>query len=129
MDNKAKLMDTFKKIAAVAFIVSFIMGAMLVGKMGASYLSPITAKYIFIGSGAIALFFNLLSFDTGKNNPIFNFIYWIGSIVVFGGLVSLMMRWPYAMYTVIAGIALLGVSFLISPERKPKENRTDILDN
>lgn len=130
MDNRKRLLEIFKRIAGVAFAVSFLMAIVLFGNVGREYINLITAKYVFIGAGAVALLFNLLSFEAGKHNPIFSFVYWAGSLVVFIGLVFFMMRWPYGFYILIVGLAILGASLLLSPARKEESKaKDDLLDN
>lgn len=130
MDNKKRLLDIFKKIAGVAFAVSFLMAIVLFGNIGREYISLITAKYVFIGAGAVALLFNFLSFEAGRHNPIFSFVYWAGSLVVFIGLVFFIMRWPFGMYILVSGLIVLGGSLLLSPQRKEQsKEKDDLLDN
>ena len=130
MDNRKRLLEIFKRIAGVAFAISFLMAIVLFGNIGREYINPITAKYVFVGAGAIALLFNLLSFESGKHNPIFSFDYWAGSLIVFIGLVFSIMRWPFGMYILIGGLVILGGSLLLSPNRKEESKaKDDLLDN
>ena len=119
-----------KKIAGVAFGIAFLMAIVLFTGNGRSYISIPVAKMVFIIAGAIGLFLNLLSFRNGKNGSVFSFFYWAGSLIVFLGLIFLLMHWPYGYYIVIAGMAVLGVSFIL-PEKlmaEPK-NDSDLLDD
>ena len=122
-----------KKVAGIAFGIAFLMAIVLFTGNGRSYISIPTAKIIFIGSGAIGLFLNLLSFQSGKNGSIFSFFYWAGSLVVFLGLIFLIMRWPYGYYIVIGGMAILGISFFLpeklNDNKKPNADLLDDLDN
>ena len=119
-----------KKIAGIAFGIAFLMAIVLFTGNGRSYISISTAKIIFIISGAVGLFMNLLSFRSGKNGSVFSFLYWAGSLVVFLGLIFLIMRWPYGYYIVIGGMSILGISFIL-PEKlvSPKKNDSELLDD
>jgi drug/metabolite transporter (DMT)-like permease len=119
-----------KKIASVAFGIAFLMAIVLFTGNGRSYISIPVAKMIFIIAGAIVLFLNLLSFRTGKNGSVFSFLYWAGSLIVFLGLIFLLMHWPYGYYIVIAGMAVLGISFIV-PEKiiEQGKNDSDLLDD
>ncbi len=119
-----------KKIAGIAFGIAFLMAIVLFTGNGRSYISISTAKIIFIISGAVGLFLNLLSFRSGKNGSVFSFLYWAGSLVVFLGLIFLIMRWPYGYYIVIGGMSILGISFIL-PEKlvSPKKNDNELLDD
>ena len=130
MDSRKRMMEIFKRISGVAFAISFLMAIVLFGNVGRAYISLITAKYVFIGAGAIALLFNLLSFESGRHNPIFSFVYWAGSLVTFIGLVFFIMRWPFGIYILIGGLVILGGSLLLSPNRQEVDkSQDDLLDN
>ena len=119
-----------KKIASVAFGIAFLMAIVLFTGNGRSYISIQVEKMMFIIAGAIGLFLNLLSFRTGKNGSVFSFFYWAGSLIVFLGLIFLLMHWPYGYYIVIAGMAVLGISFIV-PEKiiEQGKNDSDLLDD
>lgn len=118
-----------KKIAGIAFAIAFIMALRLFGDIGREYISLYNAKLVFMGAGAIGLLLNLFSFQTGKHNPIYSFLYWGGSIILFIGLVFLQFQWPYGFYIIIAGLLILGVSFLIPIEENKAKKNSDLLDN
>ena len=127
MDNRKQMLEIFKRIAGVAFALSFLMAIVLFADVGRQYISLITAKYTFISAGAVALLFNLLSFESGKHNPIFSFVYWVGSLIVFTGLVFFIMRWPFGVYILTGGLVILGGSLLLSPNRKEMDKSSDDL--
>lgn len=124
-----KSLELIKKISGVAFAIAFLMALVLFANVGRQYISIYTAKMIFIAAGAIGLFLNLLTFKTGKNSPIFNFSYWIGSIVLFIGLIFLQFRFPYGYYIIIAGLVILGLSFFLPSSPSKKQEDSDILDS
>lgn len=121
------MLEIFKRIAGVAFALSFLMAIVLFADVGRQYISLITAKYTFISAGAVALLFNLLSFESGKHNPVFSFVYWVGSLIVFTGLVFFIMRWPFGVYILTGGLVILGGSLLLSPNRKEMDKSSDDL--
>lgn len=118
-----------RKLAGISFALAFLMAIVLFTNTGREYISLSTAKYIFMISGAIGLFMNLLNFQSGKHTVLFNFLYWSGSIVLFTGLTFILMHWPYGFYIVIGGGIIMGASFIL-PERliQKKEAESDILD-
>lgn len=130
MDENNALTKNLKRAAAISFAIAFIMAINLFGEIGRSVISLPTARLIFIAAGGVGLILNLITFQTGKFHPVYNFMYWIGSIVVFLGLVFLLMNWPYSKFILIAGMLLVGVSFFLPKsmvERSP--NDSDLLDN
>ena len=118
-----------RKLSGIAFAIAFLMAIVLFTNTGREYISLSMAKYIFMISGAIGLFMNLLNFQSGKHTILFNFLYWSGSIVLFIGLTFILMHWPFGFYIVIAGGIIMGASFIL-PERliQKKEVESDILD-
>ena len=130
MNKRERNMSIIRSIAGAAFGISFLMAIFLFTDIGRGFISLLTAKYIFIGSGAVGFCLNLLAFQSGKHHPIYNFVYWSGSIVLFVGLVFILMRWPYAFYIVISGIVIVGISFLLPAQlsnAKPKD--PELLDD
>jgi hypothetical protein len=118
-----------KKFAGFCFGIAFLMAIVLFTGTGSQFISISLAKYIFMISGAIGLLLNLLSFKSGKHSPVFNFLYWSGSIILFVGLTFVLMRWPYGFYIIVTGMGVLGISFII-PESIIKEDKnTDLLDD
>ncbi|OFZ66348.1 MAG: hypothetical protein A3D92_15450 [Bacteroidetes bacterium RIFCSPHIGHO2_02_FULL_44_7] len=118
-----------KKLAAFFFALAFLMAIVLFTNVGRAYIPLYIARIIFMSSGAIALLLNLISFQSGKSTPLFNFLYWIGSILVFVGLVFFIMHWPYGFYILIAGLFVTGLSFLLPENLVSKaEDNEDLLD-
>lgn len=119
-----------KKISGIAFGIAFLMAIVLFTGTGRNYISIPLAKTIFIITGAVGLFLNLLGFKSGKNNIVFNFLYWAGSLITFFGLIFLIMHWPYGYYIVISGMGVLGISFIV-PEKmiEQEKSNNDILDD
>ena len=126
-------MTLLKRIAAVAFVVAFAMAVVIFTGYGRNFIDIRTARIVFIVSGAVALAFNLFSFQGGKHTPLFNFIYWTGSIVTFIGLVGMQFKVQYSKYIMIGGMVILGLSLVlptkwitkIATTEKPK----DVLDD
>ena len=118
-----------KRYSGIAFAIAFLMAIVLFGGVGRQYISMSLARTIFIIAGAIGLILNLLSFRSGKHGPLFNFLYWTGSIVLFVGLNFILLHYPYATYIVVSGIAILGISFVL-PEKlaEPNNKNSDLLD-
>lgn len=124
-----KSQPILKKIAAVAFAIAFLMGINLFLGYGRSIIPVQTARYIFIAAGAIGLVFNLMSFDSGKQNPILNFTYWAASIVIFTGLIAQLMHWPYAKQIILGGMIIMGISFFLKSDKTDSDGDQEILDD
>ena len=118
-----------KKIAGIAFAIAFLMAIILFTGYGRNYIPVYYAQNIFLIAGAIGLLFNLLTFQTGKNGVLFSFLYWSGSIVLFIGLTFLTLRLPYGFYIIVAGMVILGVSFILPEKLLKEEKSSDLLDD
>lgn len=119
-----------KRIAAICFAIAFLMAIVLFTGTGAQYIPRLSAKFIFLAAGALGLLLNLLSFRYGKHDANFNFIYWLGSIILFIGLTFMIMHWPFGMYIVMGGMSIVGVSFFIQPKILDDHSKNDdLLDN
>ena len=118
-----------KRIAAICFALSFIMAIALFTDLGSGIISRITARSFFLIFGAAALILNLLSFRYGKHPAGFNFLYWLGSIVVFIGLTFILFHWPYGYYIILAGMGTVGLSFFYRPNLDDVQENDDLLDD
>lgn len=119
-----------KKVAGFLFIVAFLMAIVLFTRFGSNLVPLSLAKLIFLISGAVAILLNLISFRQGKHSAEFNLIYWIGSILLFLGLVFKLMHWPYSTYIILGGIAIVGISFIYNPSfEKEQDESNDLLDS
>lgn len=120
-----------KRLAGIFFAIAFIMALVLFAGVGRQYIPIYTARIIFMVSGAIGLVLNLFSFQSGKHSPIFNLLYWSGTIVTFTGLVFMQMHWPNGYYILVSGVIIIGASFIVPESTKldSKEDQEDILDN
>jgi hypothetical protein len=124
-------MTIMKRLASLFFGLAFLMALNLFADVGREWISTSLARTLFIAFGAVALVLNLLSFQGGKNSPVFNFLYWAGTIIAFVGLVFQQFHLPYGMYILIAGMIVLGIS-LVLPEslaRSENEKRDDLIDD
>lgn len=121
-------MEIVKKIAGICFALAFAMALVLFAGIGRTYISLFTARWIFMIAGALGLMLNLISFQVGKHQPLFSFIYWSGSIVLFAGLIFMQFRLPYSQYILITGVLVLGLSFVLPSDFDQKKNEDDLLD-
>jgi len=123
-------MAILKRIGGFAFILAFVFALNIFAGIGRNIIPLGTARFLFIGLGGLGLILNLVTFQTGKHHPIFNLVYWIGSILTFLGLIALFMNWPYARYILIGGMITIGVSFFLPKKwAEPKESSSDLLDD
>jgi hypothetical protein len=120
-------MNQLLKKASISFnIIAFVLAAMLIVNRTYGFQKEIKIGfYIF---GAIAL---ILSFINAKNDQeqTFNPLFWIGTLVIFIGLVFKTANLPYSYYIIIGGGLITGISYLFNPMSTKKEENSDLLDN
>lgn len=118
-----------KKISGLSFAVAFVMAIVLFTNIGRDYIPVYIAKYIFITSGAIGLVTNLIGFQNNNSSPLYNFLFWAGSLILFFGLIFLLMRWPYGFYIIVFGLFVVGASFILPESLLKKKDDSELLDD
>jgi heme/copper-type cytochrome/quinol oxidase subunit 4 len=119
-----------KRIGMIGFVLAFICAVVVFSGYGSQLLSRQHAKIGMIIFGAIGLFMNLLSFKYQQENENYNILFWIGSIVIFFGLILRIERLPFSQYVIIAGTLLSGISFFFNPfSTSNRKSKDDLLDN
>ncbi len=79
--------------------------------------------FLFLGGGGLLI--NFLSFQlNNKEHPAINFIFWLGALTLFAGLVFKIMHWPYQKILIISGIVFLTASYFGRSiiKKSPDEN-------
>ncbi len=123
-------MAQIKKIAGLCFALSFVCMALLFVK------SPFISDYksllktAFLIFGALAMLFNLISYNySKKGNTLFNFLFWVGAIFIFFGIIFKMFHYPYRTILLMSGLFISAVSFIVSKFYKEnKKNNSDLID-
>ena len=119
-----------KRIASICFAVAFLMAIVLFANVGTKFIPMPIARIIFMVAGACGLVLNLFSFQSNKRNPVFTLVYWLGSLILFTGLIFQLQHWPYNKIIVLVGLGITGVSFFLSPTLLTGESdNSDILDD
>jgi hypothetical protein len=128
--DQERILGIFKTIGGICFLLAFVLALNLFTGIGRNIMALSTARFLFILLGGLGLVLNLVTYQTGRFHPLYNLVYWLGSIVTFIGLVLLLLRLPFSRWTLIAGIAIIGVSFFL-PKKwvDRKEENSDLLDD
>jgi len=121
----------FSRLSFGAFILSMLALAIL-----STGYNPFGFSYDFLFYfgvvilGVLGFVFSLLSnfFDTPKKrvNGVQSFVFYIGMMFIFAGIVFKFMHYPYVMHLFVAGILISLVSIFI--KIKPKSENEDLLD-
>jgi len=119
-----QIMHLLKRIASLCFGVAFLMALVMFTGYGSQWVAPQNAKMVFLVMGGLALVLNLISFRFGKHDPSFSLFYWLGTVVLFIGLMHMILHWPYAYFILIAGMIMVGISFFI-PKGTIEATETD----
>jgi chromate transport protein ChrA len=123
-------MELVKKIAGLCFALSFMCMALLFVKFSfvSEYRSEL--KTAFLIFGALAMVFNLISYNNSKiGNTLFNFLFWVGAILIFFGIIFKMFHYPFHTLLILAGLFISASSFIISKfYKEDKKNDSDLVD-
>ena len=120
----------FKRIASVCFAIAFILAIAVFTNYLGDIISKQNAKYGIIVFGGIALLMNLLSFRFDKNTENNNPVFWVGSVLIFVGLILKMQNQILNQYILIAGLSIVGLSYFYNPFKKEEDTvDDDLLDN
>lgn len=121
----------FSRLSFGAFILSML--ALVILSTG---FNPFGFSYDFlfyfgvIILGVLGFVFSLLSnfFDTPKKrvNRIQSFVFYIGMLFIFAGIVFKFMHWPFVIHLLALGILISLTSIFIKV--RPKNDNEDLLD-
>lgn len=115
--------------ASFSYILGMLAAVLLLTRH--TYGFPVLLKVIFFTAGAIGLLLSLLQFryqDESKEENDFNLLYWIGSVAIFLGFIFRLNGSPLHIFVLLAGLAIVGLSFVINPFKKSKNTSEDLLD-
>lgn len=116
----------FSKLSFVAFFLSALSIGMLYTGINPLRLSYDTLMFMFIIIGLIGFLMSMLSvFFDSKNqrtNKAASFIFYIGIIIVYAGLIFKFMHWPMSRPIMITGAFIALGSFFIRYRNTPKDD-------
>lgn len=119
----------FKRIASICFALAFILAIPVFTNVFSEFIPKVYAKYGIIIFGGIALLMNLLSFrfdeKSENNNPLF----WMGTVLVFVGLIFKMQHLAYDQIILVGGLFVVGLSYFFNPFKKSDDKDENLLDS
>jgi len=118
----------FKRIGSVCFAFAFLLAIIVMTGYGSDIISKSMARMGIILFGAIALLMNLLSFRYDPQAEGNNLIFWIGSAIIFVGLIFKMQHYPFNQIILIVGLGVAGLSFFYNPFKKESNQDDELLD-
>ena len=119
-----------KRLGAISFGLAFLMVVFMYLRVNVAGFSAGTFRMLFLAFGALGLLFNFISFATGKHSPLYSFVYWLASLVIFAGLIFRWMHWPHSDKILLIGLLGFGVTLFIPSKREEAEKSDDqLLDN
>lgn len=119
-----------KRIGFIGFMLAFVCAIVIFSGYGSQLISRQNAKIGMIVFGAIGLLMNLLSFKYQQDNEQYNILFWIGSLIIFFGLILRIELINISSYVIIAGTFISGISFFYNPFSKTnRKSNEDLLDD
>lgn len=119
----------FKRIGAICFALAFILAIGVFTDYLSDIISKANAKWGIIIFGGIALLMNLLSFRYDPDSESNNLIFWIGSVLIFVGLILKISHQQYDQYVLLGGIFVVALSYFFNPFKKEEGADDDLLDS
>lgn len=121
-------MNWLKVIAGFSYAISFLIAAALFSGYNFGFPAFRLAE-LFLLLGGLGFGLNLLSYKNDKmGNPLANLAFWLGALLIFIGLVFKMLFWPNALWIMIAGAIVMGISLFIYRKKPTSINDQDVLD-
>ncbi|MDX1653056.1 MAG: hypothetical protein R3277_11220 [Brumimicrobium sp.] len=122
----------WSKLSFIAFFVSLLSLVSLSTGINPLYLSYDILFYLgVVIFGLLGFIFSILAnfFDRNRRrqNPVQSFIFYLGMIFVFAGIIFRFMHWPFTIYLFGTGILVSLVSMFIPFNREPSSG-DDLLD-
>jgi drug/metabolite transporter (DMT)-like permease len=116
----------FSKLSFLAFFLSALSIGMLYTGINPLRLSFDTLLFMFIIIGLIGFLMSMLSIFFDQKNQRINkaasFIFYIGIIFVYAGLIFKFMHWPFSRPIMISGAVIALGSFFIRYRNTPKDD-------
>ncbi|MFN5981855.1 MAG: hypothetical protein ACK476_09110 [Fluviicola sp.] len=86
-----------------------------------------TLRILFICFGALGIILNLLQVkEEGLENS--NLLHWIGSLIVFIGLIGKTLHIQSMFFLIIIGLGITGISYFYNPFSKKDKSNSELLD-
>jgi hypothetical protein len=119
----------FKKIGSLCFGLAFLAAIIVFTDYGINYISKNDARTAIVILGSIALLMNLLSFKYDNQSENTNLIFWVGTVIVFVGLVMKMQGFDFNQFVLLIGLVVIGLSYFYNPfKNNEKDKKNDLLD-
>ena len=116
-----------KQLSNLLFALSFLCAIPLF--TGKSYGYRTEIQLVFFLAGAFALILSLIASRMESYKDDFNILFWIGSLVLFIGLILRTYYLPYDTYVIIGGMGISGLSYFINPFQSDNKPNDELLDN
>jgi len=121
-----------RKLSFLLFALAFISATAYMLRFRFFFEYRAITYWGFLIFGGLGLLTNFLGFQTSrKDHPVTNFIFWLGAMLLFFGLISKIMHYPYQMFLVVSGIFVVAISFgtKFFLKRDGQEKGNDLLDS
>ena len=116
----------FSRLSFIAFFISGLSIGILYTGINPLNLSYNTLMFLFIILGLVGFLMSMLSIfldaKNRKENKIGSFVFYMGVIVVYAGLIFKFMHWPFSRPILVTGAVIALASFFIRMNKTPKDD-------
>ncbi len=115
-----------KRIASIVYAIAFGCAFLLL--INRTYGFGNFIRITFYISGAAGLIMNFIIARLDETKSEFNLLFWLGSLLLFLGLVAKTYYLPFDLYFVFGGMGLTGISYFFNPFSKESKDESELLD-
>ena len=114
----------------ISVVVAFISGVLLITGKTWDYRELL--RYTFYVSGGLVVVLQVLKNILIDKEKDFNYLFWIGSIVIFAAVILKTIRSNYSEIALLVGAGITGLSYFVNPFNKSddeEEQKDQLLDS
>ena len=118
----------FKTVSNLCVLFAFISALLLI--INKTYGYQLAAQTVFFIFGATGIILNMYISVVLDKNKEFNWLFWVGTIVIFCAITLKLLHWQGYQIVILVGAGITGLSYFINPFAKKEinEETDDLLD-
>lgn len=120
---------SLKSVSTILFFAGFLCAILLITHKTFGFDAVL--KIGFYVGGGLGLILNLYLARPGQPEAKdFNLLFWIGTVLIYLGLLFRLLYLPFDTYIIIGGVGVTGVSYFYNPFAQDSEaDNEELLDN
>ena len=118
----------FKAASNLCIALAFISALLLI--INKTYGHEQLIQNVFFVTGGIGIILNIYISLAIEKNKEFNWLFWLGTVIIFGSIIFRFLHWPNYQIILFVGAGITGLSYFINPFAKKEidEEADNLLD-